>query len=208
MSDVIDLEYRPDSYFRPLKLERYMLSKVKGAVVRRRLQALFDAGRHDDVMSLLTSDGISEADRKALELSHPMFMGGNYLPDTGRGEVEIARISIDSTTHDVTCIYARRGKRFIHFRVVDEYEGDTLRGKTKRWRKQPMTLGELTDYFLSVWPLFDVLRMNFDDDCEAALEFFRAESQFYPNFDRLCRWRVAEKFPENPNVLGAERSDV
>jgi hypothetical protein len=29
---------------------------------------------------------------------HPMFMGGNYLPDTDEGEVEIARIEIASTT--------------------------------------------------------------------------------------------------------------
>ena len=30
MSDDIDLDYRPDTYFRPQKLERYLLSKVKG----------------------------------------------------------------------------------------------------------------------------------------------------------------------------------
>ena len=38
---------------------------------------------------------------------HPMFMGGNYLPDAEEGEVEIARIEISSTTRDVTCVFAK-----------------------------------------------------------------------------------------------------
>jgi hypothetical protein len=51
MSGKSDLDYRPVTYFRPLKLERYLLSKVKGAVPRKKLQALFDAGRHAEVGS-------------------------------------------------------------------------------------------------------------------------------------------------------------
>jgi len=131
MSSEIDLNYRPDTYFRPQKLERYLLSKVKGAVLRKNLQALFDAGRHAEVRSLLTDEGISLADRKALESFHPMFMGGNYLPDTEDGEVEIARISIQSTTYDVTCVYARPVDGVIHYRVVDEYGARRSKGKRK-----------------------------------------------------------------------------
>jgi hypothetical protein len=104
---------------------------VKGAVLRKRIRALFDAGRHDEVRSLLTADGVSAADRKVLEAIHPMFMGGNYLPDTEDGEVEIARIRISSTTFDVTSVYARADGGAIHCRVVDEYDGDTLQGETE-----------------------------------------------------------------------------
>ena len=196
MSSGIDLDYRPDTYFRPQKLEWYLLSKVKGAVLRKNLQALFDAGRHDELRSLLTAEGISVADRKVLEAVHPMFMGGNYLPDTEDGEVEIARISIKSTTYDVTCVYARPDDGAIHYRVVDEYGGDTLQGKTEVRTDKPMTLGEFTDFFLGAWPLIDVLVMNFDDDLEGSLDFFSAQSEFYPDFDRLCRQRVIEHFPE------------
>jgi hypothetical protein len=35
-------------------------------------------------------------------------MGGEYLPDLIPNEVEIARITIASTTQDVTCVYARQ----------------------------------------------------------------------------------------------------
>jgi hypothetical protein len=196
MSGEVDLEYRPDTYFRPQKLERYLLSKVKGAVLRRNLQALFDAGRHAQVRSLLTAEGISAADRKALESVHPMFMGGNYLPDTEDGEVEIARIGIRSTTYDVTCVYARPVDGAIHYRVVDEYDGETLQGDTEARTTRPMTLGEFTDFFLGAWPLFEVLEMNFEDDLEGSLDFFTATSEFYPDFDRLCRQRVIAHCPE------------
>ena len=40
MSDGIDLNYHPETYFRPQKLERYLLSKVKGAVLRKELQTV------------------------------------------------------------------------------------------------------------------------------------------------------------------------
>ncbi|TFH72494.1 hypothetical protein E3V39_13085 [Gammaproteobacteria bacterium LSUCC0112] len=190
MSSGIDLDYCPKSYFRPEKLEKYLLSKVKGAVLRKKLKALFEAGRHDELRELLNDAALSVADRKALELIHPMFMGGNYLPDTEDSEVEIARISIQSTTFDVTCVYAKPAYGAIHYRVVDEYGGDTLQGPSETTTKSPMTLGEFADFFLTAWPLIDVLDMNFDDDVEGALGFFSADSDFYPDLDLLCRQKV------------------
>ncbi|MBX3589933.1 MAG: hypothetical protein KF755_03400 [Burkholderiaceae bacterium] len=195
MNKQIDLGYRPETYFRPQKLERYLLSKVKGAVVRKKLQALFDSGRHAELSTLLTVEGISAADRKVLESLHPMFMGGNYLPDTEDGEVEIGRISIKSTTYDVTCVYARPDGGAIHYRVVDEYGGETLQGATEARTAKPMTLGEFADFFITAWPLIAVLEMNFEDDVEGALGFFSADSDFYPDLDRLCRQRVRDHFP-------------
>ena len=94
MNQAIDLDFRPRTYFGPHRLEQHLLAQVKGAVLRDRLRVLFAEGRHDEVMGLLADGGISERDRKALEAMHPMFMGGNYLPDTAEGEVEIARIRI------------------------------------------------------------------------------------------------------------------
>lgn len=196
MNEAIDLDFRPRTYFGPHKLEQHLLSKVKGAVLRDRLKALFAEGRHDEVMGLLEDGGISERDRKALEAMHPMFMGGNYLPDTADGEVEVARIRIASTTFDVTSVYARRDGNVIRYRVVDEYGGDSLEGPAEMESKQPLTLGELADFFLMAWPLIGVLEMNFEGDRDSSLGFFVVESDFYPDFDALCRQRVIEHFAE------------
>jgi len=194
MSETIDLNFRPASYFRPQRLEEHLLSKVKGAVLKRQLKTLFSEGRHADVKDLLGTEGISASDRKALEAWHPMFMGGNYLPDTDDGEVEIARISIASTTWDVTSVYARPDDGVIRYRVVDEYGGDTLTGVTDTKSEKPLTLEEFADFFLKAWPLLDVLEMNFEDDLDGRLGFFTVDSDFYPDFDRLCRQRVVADF--------------
>jgi hypothetical protein len=160
------------------------------------LRTLFEEGRHAEVKMLAGSAGLSEKGRKALEAFHPMFMGGNYLPDAEHGEVEIARIRIESTTWDVTSVFAKIGKGVIRYRVVDEYGGETLARKTKRVSKQPLTLGELTEFFLTAWPLMGVLAMNFGRDLKASLDFFSAETDFYPEFDRLCRLRVSQHFAD------------
>jgi hypothetical protein len=43
--------------------------------------------------------------------------------------------------------------------------------------------------------LIDTLEMSFEADLNGALGFFVAKSDFYPDFDRLCRKRVIEAFP-------------
>jgi hypothetical protein len=196
MNDDIDLNFRPSSYFGPQRLEQYLLSQVKGGVLKRKLQTLFEEGRHSEVKVLVGSAGISDNDRKALQAFHPMFMGGNYLPDTEHGEVEIARIRIESTTCDVTSVFAKSDKGVIRYRVVDEYDGETLAGNSETVSEKPLTLSELTDFFLIAWPLMRVLGMNFGGDLKASLDFFSAESDFYPEFDRLCRLRVSQHFAD------------
>lgn len=53
-------------------------------------------------------------------------MGGEYLPTVSTSEVEFARIRINSTTGDVTSVYTSLLGRRMAYRVVDEYQGDTL----------------------------------------------------------------------------------
>ena len=194
MAEGIDVSFRPKSFFGPQRLEKHLISKVKGAVIKARLEALSKEGRHDEVATLLGEEGISPAYIKALEGVHPMFMGGNYLPDTEDGEVEIARIEIASTTRDVTCVFAKPEKGLIRYRLVDEYDGGTLDGPSEMTSDKPLTLGDLTDFFLNGWSLADVLKSNFEDDVEFALRFFTASSDFYPEFDRLCRQLAIEAF--------------
>ncbi|MGB4560048.1 MAG: hypothetical protein WBI20_15150 [Burkholderiaceae bacterium] len=192
----LDLQYRPASYFWAKEKGIGLLSDIKGAE-RRRIYA--NALKADDAQSLppeLTQDVLSEKDRRDLGRFHPAFMGGEYLPTRKSVEVEIARITIASTTQDVTCVYARQVGQRIHYRVVDEYEGDTLKGEGIRTSIQPLELQELVDFFLASWDLIGCLDCNFEDDGHPRSEIHDfivdASSSFYAEFDDLVRARVDE----------------
>jgi hypothetical protein len=121
-------------------------------------------------------------------------MGGEYLPDMLETEVEIARITIASVTQDVTSVYARRGRNRIYYRVVDEYDGDTLLENNARTSTQPLTLGELEAFFNGAWSIFDVLEMNFGGSGYQPgdlLDFVVGlESEFYPQIGELYERRI------------------
>ena len=190
----INLEFRPSSYLWPLGLEKHLLARIKGAKRKKQLQQLIAEGRMDKIPEFLAQSSLSEEDRRMLGRIHALFMGGEYLPDLSETEVEIARISIQSTTGDVTSMYARRGEGCIHTRVVDEYEGDTLTGITERTSERPLTLGELYQFYVGVWPFMEVLAMNYQNDLDGMLGFFSGDSAFYPQLDALPRQRVRAEF--------------
>jgi hypothetical protein len=189
----IDLSFRPASYFWPMGLETHLLSRIKGAERRAIVEGLVKAGRLDEVFDFIAKSALDDDERKALGGIHPRFMGGEYLPNLGQSEVEIARITIQSTLQDVTSDFARRGKRRIYYRVVDEYEGDTLSGKTERTSTKPLTLGELEQFFNGAWSIFDILEMNFGEDGydpDDIRRFSSVTSQFYPQIGALYRQRI------------------
>ncbi len=157
---------------------------------------------------MLLQPALPDPLRQYLGSLHPSEMGGEYLPDLTAQEVEIARITIASTTQDVTCVYARQVGDAIALRVVDEYDGDTLSSKRGRRYPGPLSLGELTRFFLRRWNLFDVLHMNFEGEwhrSEEVLGFFQASSDFYSEFDDLLRYRVRKWVRRQVAAWTAER---
>lgn len=122
-------------------------------------------------------------------------MTHGYLPDLMESEVMVARIVIASTTQDVTCVYARRGKHRIYYRVVDEYGGSTISVRGTRTSMRPLTLGQLEAFFNGAWSIFAVLDANFGDsgyDLDEMLDFVVCvESEFYPRLDTLYRRRIS-----------------
>ena len=191
----IDLEYRPPSYFWPLGLEKHLLARVKGAKRKAALKNLIASGRLDEIPEFLAKSSLSEEDRQAFGRLHPMFMGGEYLPTANKEEVEVARIRINSTTGDVTSVYARVVGKRIAYRVVDEYQGDTLADRVQRTSSRPLMMGQLIEFFLGAWDLYVCLDGNFEGDLEEMLGFFEGESEFYPYLDSELRRLVREKFP-------------
>ena len=116
----------------------------------------------------------------------------------------IARITIASTTRDVTSVYARRGRSRIHYRVVDVYEGDTLSEKRTRTSTRPLTLGQLETFFNGAWPLLAVLDMNFADtgyDLGEMPRLVDVDSQFCPDLEELYVQRITSWSQEQQTAL-------
>ena len=206
----IDLAFRPASYFWPITHETHVIAAIKGERRREAIRAAFDANRVSALDEYYAIPVLHEDDRRALGALHPSFMGGEYLPNREETEVEIARITIASTTQDVTCVYARRTQSRIHYRVVDEYEGTTL-DRDQRTSTRPLTLKQLTDFFLSSWDLLGCLDANFSDDAyprDAVHGFIvNASSSFYAEFEDLVRQRVDNWLDEKHADFRAEDED-
>jgi hypothetical protein len=192
----IDLTFRPSSYFWAADHHIALVSDIKGAERRKLYELGLQHGEADLIDPDLVSHALREDQRQALGRIHPNFMGGEYLPDIGNKEVEIARITIASTTQDVTCVYARQVGPRIHYRVVDEYGGDTLEGRSTRTSTHPLTLEQLVDFFLGAWNLIGCLDCNFDTDGYPPDEIHGfvvdASSSFYAQFGSLVHARIDE----------------
>lgn len=194
MINDIDLKFKPISYFWANNLEIQLSSDIKGAVRKELSEKLIDVDIHEKFDEFLNKPTLSDEERTDFGKIHPMFMGGEYLDDKEEDEVEIARIVLNSVTCDVTCVFAKKIPQGIQYRVVDEYDGDTLEEDEQPITETPMTLEELTNYFLSTWDLMYILEDNFivyGDDPEMARWFVKeASSSFYGQFDQLIRQKV------------------
>ena len=185
MKKRIDESYRPAHYFWAYDRGIRLASNIKGAerkALYERLLKEGDSGACDEIFMQpsLTIEQRHMANR------HPAFMGGEYLPDCDPNEVEIARITIASTTQDVTCVYAKRVTGGINYRVVDEYEGMTLDDETTHYKTETMSLSELVQFLMTAWNLRMVLDANFVEHgyprSHARGFIVDASSSFYAQF--------------------------
>src|SRR5437899_1838208 len=115
----IDLDFVPTSYFTERDLHLALPSDILGKARRDMARQLAADG--EDLPTELLVPVLSEDDRRAFGRIHPMLMGGEYLPPLQEGEVEIARISLRSTTADQISVRALRTSDGISYSIVDEY---------------------------------------------------------------------------------------
>jgi len=190
----IDYSWRPEDYSEPFDPEELMLSRITGAARREAVRKMIEDGGMDAVPERFGNEELSERHRTAWGRIHPMCMGGEFLLPCEPGELEIARLTIRSTTYDVLSVRAKRTKNRIRVRVDDEYDGETLNRKHMCTSVRPLTLGRLLDLVITGWDFFECLEHNYPDDLEGQLGFFWGESRLYPEFDEGLRERVTEYF--------------
>ncbi len=109
----------------------------------------------------------------------------------------IAAVSIHSTLCDTVAVMARKEKGQITYRVVDEYNGETLRKNTTLTSRKPLTLWELLNFFLGAWDFLDVVAGNCSYSVPDMLEWFDADSEYYPElYHALCEELIEAYTPE------------
>ena len=103
----IDYTFAPKSFWSDAGALSAILRNVKGKNRRKMIRDCWAARKLEALDSTLLKDELDYDIRQRLARIHPSFMGGEFLPSYGRTEVEIARISLQSTTSDVMSLRAR-----------------------------------------------------------------------------------------------------
>jgi hypothetical protein len=223
----INYDFQPTSYWSPAAnpLE-VALRNVKGRERREMIRDFYRSGNLELLCDELLLDTLDEGARRSLGLIHPSFMGGEYLPNYARNEVEIVRIELESTTSDVISIRARpRGKR-IEYAIRDEYGSEfRLPQKTS---SHPFSLRRLICFLDAVehpeadpsWSRFGFVlsynQCNFD--CGTPLEelhdFTRVTSDFYSGLGvhyakAIANWHYMQQINvQSPREISRSRSNT
>ena len=116
------LSYRPDTYWPESLNSEQLLSRIKGKVRQDLARKAFREEGFLGLTEFIAKQELTDAERDGWGGIHPRMMGGEYLPDARVGEVEIARLSLQSVTFDQISVRARPAGRGIDYVVVDEYE--------------------------------------------------------------------------------------
>src|SRR5260221_12537496 len=107
----IDYDFRPERFWAPASDPlQAILRNIKGRRRREMIRDYYAAGKLEELFDELLKDSLDDEARNGLSQIHPTFMGGEYLPNYGRCEVEIARITLESTTSDITSPRARSSR--------------------------------------------------------------------------------------------------
>lgn len=136
-----DLDFSPESYWNDAV--RMLLANIKGEQRRQDILNKVREGKIEAIPDLLIAEKLSDSMREFVGTIDPVFMGGEYLPDSEDEEVEIARVSLQSVMADVISIRATPEENGIRYRIVDEY--DSVIKFTPESAKAPLTLGELIE---------------------------------------------------------------
>ena len=77
----IDYGFRPQSYWLDRDVLQALLRNVKGAERRKMIKAYYKNGNFQELEESFSKISLSDEERFRLASIHPMFMGGEYLPD-------------------------------------------------------------------------------------------------------------------------------
>ena len=218
-----DLTFRPD-YWAPSDPISLIIANVKGEERRRLIMDVLEQRHHltppgTDLPAELLQDTLSNDDRTAWGKLRPTFIGGEYLPDYARGEIEIARIVVATEYLEVVSVRACRTRDLrIHYRVVDEYQ--TAYAFRPRSSKAPLTVAELISLIDALrvegaqmghefvtW-CRDVAYSRGANDPARCAHLVTVKSAFYKQLEAYYRWRNERWLANELAALAAKGGDA
>jgi hypothetical protein len=211
MSDQIDLNYQPNTYWPEALDQEQLLSRIQGESRRTIARNVLAEEGFTGLTEFLARQTLDDEDRRNWGLVHPQCMGGEYLPQLGVEDVEIARISLASTTSDQIVIRASNGGGKIRYDVCDEYESTYELAFTES--EQPLTLGELIAFIDGSKDRDEeepggLLVCHWENMCEwgesldAAIDFASIESAWYPQLGEYYAGVAGDWYERKREELG------
>jgi len=200
-----DLDYRPDTYWPESLTPEQRLSRIRGKQRQDIARRLYAEHGFSALNEFLVREGLADEERTAWGAMGPWCLGGEFLPELYEGEVEIARISLASTTSDQISVRARPDGDAVRYRIVDEYEDQGAHYELScDTSERPLSLSELMvvlenasqpgcaypgGVLSSLWSMME----DFYDDEEEIIGFASMSSAFYPEIeacyrDMACQW--------------------
>jgi hypothetical protein len=214
-----NLDVRPTSYWGSWDDARVRIHRVKGEDRRTSAETLLRDGEAQELASPEFDESLSEDAREFRGSIHPSFMSGEYLPDFEGDEVEIARVTLASVMGDVISIRARHHDARIHYRIVDEYEGETVY-YCKAASERPLTMRELIelmdnargegmypDYGTGLTTVWRDFHADNGSSPEEMVRFVRVSSEFYPDLHRYYEAEAAAWLESRLAEYGMEDGD-
>lgn len=128
---------------------------------------------------------LTEDERRFIGRIHPALMGGLYLPEQAEDEVEIVRVSLESTTADQISVRARLAKGGIAYAIHDEY--DTVFELHPATSRKPLTLRQIVSLIDRATEdgglVYGYVKSNVEcgSHPEDLRTFAKVTSRFYPN---------------------------
>ena len=196
-----NFKFRPKSYWMPMEVSKFYESRIKGELRKRNITKALK--QKETIPKIILKESLPENVKKFSGAQHPWMMGGEYLPDLEKNEIEIARVILKSTTLDIISINAKKEKNGISYFIADEY-GDKEWNVTPSKTIKPLNFKQLINMIDSAdeHGLMDTFRLqNYTDgdtSPEDIYDFATASSAFYPDLERYYdlqndKWLKKEK---------------
>ena len=198
------MAFRPATYWPDALTPEQLLATIRGKKRRDIARRLYAEQGFSALSGFLVKPGLDEHERDDWILRGPSCMGGEFLPALAAGHVEIASVSMASTTSDQVSIRALREVDHIRYSIVGEYEDEEGMSYDLPFEtsKSPLSMQELlafmdgATYQNDLYPggilssSWFMMHEFGHDDVAGVSEFLSLSSPFYPSIN-ACYLQLA-----------------